>query len=154
GASYAEIEVVIHREQIIHSMVEWKDRTTIAQLSFPDMKLPIQYALTWPRRLEGLGAPLDFSRMRSMTFEEVEQGQFPAFELALYAGKSGRSYPTVLSAADEIAVAAFLAGKIRFIDIPPVIESALAAHNAIPVTELAAIAEADEWARRHTHDVI
>jgi 1-deoxy-D-xylulose-5-phosphate reductoisomerase len=151
---YEHIEVVIHREQIIHSMVEWIDRTTIAQLSVPDMKLPIQYALTYPQRVAGPCAPLDFSRLRQISFEELDPAQFPALALARQAGASRRTYPTVLSAADEIAVGAFLRDEIRFVDIAPIVESTLAAHSPIAVTELAVIAEADTWAREFTRNLI
>jgi len=151
---YDQIEVVIHREQIVHSMVEWNDRTTIAQLSFPDMKLPIQYALTYPRRLPGPCAPLDFRRMSRMSFEELDPDQFPAFKLARQAGIAGRTYPTVLSAADEIAVGAFLSGKIGFKQIASTIESAVSAHYPETVTDLDVVFEADRWARTYTNRLV
>jgi 1-deoxy-D-xylulose-5-phosphate reductoisomerase len=151
---YERIEAIIHREQIIHSMVEWNDRTTIAQISFPDMRLPIQYALTYPDRLPGPCAPIDFTRMTHMSFEEIAPGQFPALALARQAGIDGQTYPTVLSAADEVAVGAFLEGAIRFVDIPSVVESTLGAHHALPVTELDVIAEADRWARAYARELI
>lgn len=144
---YQQIEVVIHREQIVHSMVEWNDRTTIAQLSLPDMKLPIQYALTYPRRLAGPCAPLDFRRLAHMSFEDVDPDQFPAFRLAREAGRKGRTFPTVLSAADELAVGAFLDGKIGFHDIAAIVELALSAHQPSDVTDLDVVFAADRWAR-------
>ncbi len=147
---YDQIEVVIHREQIIHSMVEWADRTTIAQMSFPNMKLPIQYALTYPDRVPGPSAAIDFTRIPTMSFENVKPGQFPALALARDAGNRGQTYPTVLSAADEIAVAAFLDGQIAFTEIASVVESALAAHDPLPVTDLDVIHHADIWARSYT----
>jgi len=147
GVPFPDIEVVIHLEQIIHSMVEWNDRSTIAQLSFPSMTLPIQYALTWPERPEGSGEPIDFRRAGSLTFRELTPGQFPAFDLAKQAGERGQTLPTVLSAADEIAVAAFLDGRIRFVDIPAIVESTLAAHSPMDVTNLDIVFEADRWAR-------
>jgi 1-deoxy-D-xylulose-5-phosphate reductoisomerase len=151
---YDQIEVVIHREQIVHSMVEWNDRTTIAQLSFPDMKLPIQYALTYPRRLSGLCAPLDFTRISQMSFEVLDPNQFPAFNLARLAGNAGRTYPTVLSASDEVAVAAFLVGKIGFTQIASMVESAMSAHEPELVTDLDVVFEADRWAREYTNRII
>lgn len=151
---YDQIEVVIHREQIVHSMVEWNDRTTIAQLSFPDMKLPIQYALTYPRRLSGLCAPLDFTRISQMSFEVLDPNQFPAFNLARLAGNAGRTYPTVLSASDEVAVAAFLVGKIGFTQIASMVESAMSAHEPELVTDLDVVFEADRWAREYTNSII
>lgn len=151
---YDRIEVVIHREQIVHSMVEWNDRTTIAQLSFPDMKLPIQYALTYPRRLAGPCAPLDFKRLSQMSFEDLDPQQFPAFRLAREAGLKGHTYPTVLSAADEVAVGAFLSGKIGFNDIAAIVELALSAHEPNDVTDLDVVFAADRWARAHTDDLV
>jgi len=151
---YDQIEVVIHREQIVHSMVEWNDRTTIAQLSFPDMKLPIQYALTYPRRLSGLCAPLDFTRISQMSFEVLDPNQFPAFNLARLAGNAGRTYPTVLSASDEVAVAAFLVGKLGFTQIASMVESAMSAHEPELVTDLDVVFEADRWAREYTNRII
>ena len=135
-------------------MVEWNDRTTIAQLSFPNMMLPIQYALTWPDRPAGLCEPLDFARIPQMTFKELAPGQFPALELARQAGIAGQTMPTVLSAADEIAVAAFLEGRIRFVDIASVVESTLAAHDPVNVIDLDVIAHADHWARDYSRAVI
>ena len=151
---YDRIEVVIHREQIVHSLVEWDDRTTIAQLSFPDMKLPIQYALTHPRRLSGPCAPIDFRRLTQMSFEELDPAQFPAFRLAREAGLRGATYPTVLSAADEVAVGAFLAGRIGFNEIAAIVELALAAHLPEPVTDLDVVFAVDRWARDHADALV
>jgi len=151
---YEQIEVVIHREQIIHSMVEWADRSTIAQLSFPDMKLPIQYALTYPDRVPGPSAPIDFRKTPTMSFEELDSARFPALGLARQAGVDGKTFPTVLSAADEVAVEAFLRGQIRFVDIPALVESVLAAHQPVEVTDLDVIAEVDAWARAFTRTLI
>jgi 1-deoxy-D-xylulose-5-phosphate reductoisomerase len=152
--SYDQIEVVIHRESIIHSMVEWSDRNTIAQMSFPNMKLPIQYALTYPDRVPGPPVAIDFTRISTMSFENVKAGQFPALALARDAGNRGQTYPTVLSAADEIAVAAFLDGRISFTDIASVVETVLAAHHPLPVTDLDVIHHADTWARSYAADYL
>jgi 1-deoxy-D-xylulose-5-phosphate reductoisomerase len=151
---YEQIEVVVHREQIIHSMVEWADGATIAQLSFPDMRLPIQYALTYPDRVPGPCASLDFRRTTQMSFEELDLDQFPAVGLARRAGIDGKTYPTVLSAADEVAVEAFLNGRIQFVDIPAVVESALAAHAPVEITDLDVIADVDSWARAFARTLI
>jgi 1-deoxy-D-xylulose-5-phosphate reductoisomerase len=151
---FENIDVIVHRESIIHSMVEWNDRTTIAQMSFPNMMLPIQYALTWPDRPAGRCEPLDLGRIPPMTFQELAPGQFPALELARAAGIAGQTMPTVLSAADEIAVAAFLEGRIRFVDIASIAESTLSAHDPMPVTDLDVIAHADHWARDYSRAVI
>lgn len=149
-----QVDVVVHPEQYIHSMVEFADHSTIAQLSPPDMKLPIQYALTWPQHAPSVFTPMDFSAPFAMTFESPREDAFPALRLARESAKRGLTYPTVLSAADELAVEAFLRERIGFLDIPEVIESALAAHDGLPVTSLDVVREADAWARRITADLI
>ena len=148
GTPYEDIDVVVHPEQIIHSMVEFQDRSTIAQLSPPDMRLPIQYALTWPEHAPSTFAPLDFAAQRSLTFEAPDLERFPALRIAREAGMAGRTYPTVLSAADEIAVGAFLQGQIAFTDIPAIIQAVLDEHVPQEVTGLDVILDADRWARR------
>jgi len=144
---YEQIDIVVHPEQIIHSMVEFNDRSTIAQLSPPDMRLPIQYALTWPEHAPSSFAPLDFTRYPRLTFEQPDLDRFPALRIAREAGMAGRTYPTVLSAADEIAVEAFRKGHIGFTDIPALIECVLDRHEAQDVSDLDVILEADQWAR-------
>lgn len=144
-----QIDVVVHPEQIIHSLVEYEDGNTLAQLSNPDMRLPIQYALTWPGRLPFPAKPLDLPALASMHFESPDTERFPALRLAREAGRQGLTYPTVFSAADEVAVHAFAHGQIRFLDIPRVIEAALERHVARPVTSLDDVLEADTWARQH-----
>lgn len=151
---YDQIDIVIHPESIIHSMVEFNDRSTIAQLSPPDMRLPIQYALTWPEHTTSAFAPLDFATLTTMSFELPDTDRFPALRLAREAGEAGKTYPTVLSATDEIAVEAYRDGRIGFTDIPAVIESVLEAHNGMNVTDLEVIFEADRWARRRASDVV
>ncbi len=149
-----QVDVVVHPEQYIHSMVEFADHSTIAQLSPPDMKLPIQYALTWPQHAPSGFAPMDFSAPLSMTFEPPREDAFPALRLAREAAERGLTYPTVLSAADELAVEAFLQERIGILDIPVVIESALASHDGMAVTSLQVVREADAWARRITAELI
>ena len=144
---YEAIDVVVHPEQYIHSMVEFNDRSTIAQLSPPDMKLPIQYALTWPEHAPSDFAPLDFMTISTMSFELPDTDRFPALRLAREAGMAGDTYPTVLSAADEVAVEAFRERRIGFTDIPVVIEQTLEQHTPMPVRDLDAVLEADAWAR-------
>ena len=151
---YDQIDVVVHREQIIHSLVEWDDRSSIAQLSFPDMRLPIQYALTWPDRPVSPGSPLDFTRIAQMSFQLPNEEQFPLLRLARQAGIEGGTAPTVLSAADEVAVHAFLDGKIGFIDIPAIVQQTLDAHDTAGVTNLDVVFAADEWARAHARDLV
>jgi 1-deoxy-D-xylulose-5-phosphate reductoisomerase len=147
GAPYDQIDIVVHPEQIIHSMVEFQDRSTIAQMSPPDMRLPIQYALTWPEHAPSSFAPLDFTQHPRLTFEQPDLERFPALRIAREAGMAGRTYPTVLSAADEVAVDAFRAGRIGFTDIPALIQSVLDRHKPQPVTDLGVILAADQWAR-------
>ncbi len=142
------IDVVVHPEQIIHSLVEYEDGNTIAQLSNPDMRLPIQYALTWPGRLPFPAKPLDLPAIAGLSFEPPDVERFPALRLARESGAAGRTYPTVYSAADEVAVEAFASGRIGFIDIPAVIEATLDAHHATKVTSLQDVLDADAWARR------
>lgn len=148
------VDVVVHPEQYIHSMVEFADRSTIAQLSPPDMKLPIQYALTWPEHVQSHFAPMDFSKSFSMTFEPPRADAFPCLRLAREAAEQGLTYPTVLSAADEVAVEAFLNGQLKFPDIASVIESALGQHDGLAVTDLEVVGEADRWAREITRAII
>ncbi len=146
--SLDRIDVVVHPEQIIHSLVEYEDGNTMAQLSNPDMRLPIQYALTWPGRLPFPAQPLDLPSIAAMHFEPPDIERFPALRLAREAGAAGRTYPTVYSAADEIAVDAFATGRIAFIDIPRIIDATLNRHDGAEVASLDAVLEADAWARR------
>jgi 1-deoxy-D-xylulose-5-phosphate reductoisomerase len=151
---YDRIDVVVHPEQYIHSMVEFNDRSTIAQLSPPDMKLPIQYALTWPEHAASEFLPLDVTSAFTMSFEPPDTARFPALRLARQAGEAGGTYPTVLSAVDEIAVEAFRERRIGFTDIPVVIETVLGRHTSTPVTSLDVVLEADHWARSEAGRVI
>lgn len=151
---YDAIDVVVHPEQIIHSMVEFNDRSTIAQLSPPDMRLPIQYALTWPEHAPSTFAPVDFTSTSTLTFEQPDVDRFPSLRIARDAGRAGQTFPTVLSAADEIAVDAFRQGRIGFTDIPAVIEDVLGRHDGMGVTSLDEVLAADQWARTTTGHVI
>jgi 1-deoxy-D-xylulose-5-phosphate reductoisomerase len=146
GVDYGQIEVVVHPESIVHSLVEFIDGAQIAQLGLADMRLPIQYALSYPKRL-AMGEPrLELTEIGALHFEPPDLARFPALRLAREAGIAGRTYPTVLSAADEEAVGAFLAGELRFPDIPAVVAAVLDEHEPAPVT-LESIAHADRWAR-------
>ncbi len=145
---FDQIDIVIHPESIIHSLVEFVDGSTIAQLNQPDMRLPIQYALTWPRHHPGPVASLNLAEIGSLTFEEPDEDRFPALRLAREAGLSGDTYPTVYSAVDEISVEAFAHGRLRFTAIPRLIETVLSRHSATPVTSLDDVLDADQWARR------
>lgn len=148
-----KIEVVMHRESIVHSLVEFRDGSVKAQLGVPDMRLPIQCALTYPDRLPGLGLPrLDLKMVGALNFSSVDLKQFPCLGLALEAGRRGGTYPAVLAAADEVAVRHFLAGHIRFLDISYAIADTLAAHVPAQEPDLQQVLEADAWARSYTEE--
>ena len=147
-APYESIEVIVHRESIIHSMVQFTDGSIKAQLSLPDMRLPIQYAMTYPQRWGNpFAAELDWSRVKALTFEEVDQDKFPCLRLAIKAGQRGSTFPAVLSAADDVAVGLFLSGYIGFLDIARIIEATLERHLAVDSPSIEDILSADNWAR-------
>lgn len=147
GVPYSKIEVVVHPQSIIHSMVEFTDGSLIAQMSAPDMRLPIQYALIGLERAENNWKKLSFSEGMSLSFEKVDEKRFPLLSLAYEAGGSGGTFPAVLSAADEAAVEMFLAGKIKFGEIFKVINSVLKKHEWIKKPTIEDIIEADRWAK-------
>ena len=143
-----KIEIVIHPQSIIHSLVEFIDGSLKAQLSVPDMRFPIQYALYYPKRLANSRLPrIDLARLNSLTFEKINYSTFPCLELALDAGKKGGTYPAVLCAADEIAVELFLEQHISFPDIAEIIASTISLHQGIANPTLDEILAADAWAR-------
>ena len=145
---FDRIDVLVHPQSIIHSMVEFVDGSIKAQLSYPDMRLPIQYALSHPERLSNPRLPrLDWSLVRSLDFEPPDYGRFPCLGLAIEAGKQGGTCPAVLCAADEVAVELFLAGRIRFTDIAGAIERTLEQHRVIAQPTLEEIEVADAWGR-------
>jgi len=142
------IDILIHRESIIHSLVEFSDGSIKAQLSPPDMRLPIQYALSHPERWRGEEWPhLDLAQMGRLHFEAPDFSRFPCLKLALEAGERGGSYPTVLAAADEVAVERFLSGDIGFMDIPRVLEATLSRHDAVSNPSIDEVLDIDAWAR-------
>jgi 1-deoxy-D-xylulose-5-phosphate reductoisomerase len=146
--SIDSITVLIHPQSIVHSMVEFADGSVKAQLSCPDMRLPIQYALTYPERLDNTGLPrLDWPHFADLTFELPDTDRFPCLRLAIDAGKQGGNSPAVLCAADEVAVGLFLAGRLGFTDIPRLIEQTLAKHTNISHPSLEDIMAAGNWAR-------
>lgn len=148
GVPLERIQVVMHRESIVHSLVEFVDGSVKAQLGMPDMRLPIQAALTHPERLPSPLAPgLDLASIGSLTFAPPDFERYPCLALALEAGRRDGTVPAVLAAADEVAVDRFLAGEIRFDEIAPVIESVLAAHAPVADPSIEDILAADEWAR-------
>ncbi len=140
------IEVLIHPESIIHSMVEYIDGVIMAQLGIPDMRIPIAYALSFPERLEIGLEPLDLSRIGKLTFEKPDRERFPTLNLAYKAIEKGKTYPAVLNAANEIAVHAFLEGKISFVEIPKIVSTVMKLHEPYDVT-LDTVLKADQWAR-------
>jgi len=143
-----KIEVVIHPESIIHSMVEFCDGSVIAQLSPPDMRTPIQYALTYPQRLPGISRRLNLTTPLSFNFQPPDFDRFPALRLAYDVARRGGTLGAVLNAANEAAVAAFVAGKIRFGEIPRLVERTIADHRLQPTPTLDDLMDADRWARR------
>ena len=151
---YPSIGVVIHPESIIHSIVEYEDGSQIAQLSLPDMRLPIQYALTYPKHISGQCRRLNLHEIGSLTFLPVELERYPALKMAREAGVRGKSYPTVLSAADEVAVDAFLSGAIRFLEIVSIVAATLEAHTEIAIDSLEAVVAVDAWSRKYAAGLI
>ena len=150
GLDYDQIEIVIHPQSIIHSMVELEDSSVLAQLGWPDMKLPILYCLSWPNRLRTQWKRLDLAEIRELTFRNPDTNKYPCMELAYEAGRAGGTMPAVLNAANEEAVAQFLEEKIHFLDIPKVIEAACERHkNELKKQPtLNDILEVDAWARK------
>jgi 1-deoxy-D-xylulose-5-phosphate reductoisomerase len=142
-----QVDVVIHPQSIVHSLVEYVDRAMIAQLSYPDMCLPIQYAMTYPERVPGRLASLDLAKARTLEFYEPDFRRFPCLGLAREASRKGSTWPTVLNAADEVAVYAFLNGQVPFTAIPRVVEKTLSKHKGSARMSLDSILEADRWAR-------
>jgi 1-deoxy-D-xylulose-5-phosphate reductoisomerase len=146
--SYSRIVVVIHPQSVVHSIVDFVDGSSKAQLSMPDMRLPIQYALTYPERWAGpFRWEIDYAELGSLEFEKVDLERFRCLGLAIDAGKKGGTYPAVLSAADEVAVDLFLGRRIGFMDIPAVIDGALADHSAVEDPTIDDVLAADAWAR-------
>ena len=151
---FNKIEILIHPQSIVHSLVEFRDGSLKAQLSFPDMRLPIQYALSYPRRLPNTKLPrLDLVQVNSLTFEPINYADFPCLELALEAGKKGGTYPAVLCAADEVAVELFLNIRISFPDIARVIARTISLHQGVASPTLDDILAADSWARETAHKI-
>jgi 1-deoxy-D-xylulose-5-phosphate reductoisomerase len=150
---FSDIQVVIHPQSIIHSMVEFVDGTVKAQLSFPDMRLPIQYALTYPHRLYSPLPKLNFPQIQNLSFKSPDLGRFPCLRLAIEAGMAGGTYPAALCAADEVAVELFLSRKIGFMDIPKLIEGVLERHHNITHPSLEEILSTDLWAREAIYDL-
>ncbi|MFZ6016110.1 MAG: 1-deoxy-D-xylulose-5-phosphate reductoisomerase [Nitrospirota bacterium] len=154
GIPPERIDVLIHPQSIVHSIVEFNDRTCIAQLSVPDMKGPIAYALSYPERLDDIVIGLDLERIPSITFRRPNNECFPCLSYAYRAIEAGGTMPSVLNAANEVAVGAFLYNKIRFNDIPVIIKKTMDCHVPQIETELDAVIEADRWAREKAEEII
>lgn len=154
GVPSSQIDVLIHPESIVHSMVEFVDGSHLAHLGITDMRLPIQYALSYPDRLVNHLPTLDLARMSRLHFEKSNPRRFPCLELGYSASKTGGTMPAVLNAANEIAVSSFLGSEIRFTDIPRVIEKTMSKHKTVKNPGLDAVLDADQWARERAVDVI
>ncbi len=148
GVEMKRVEVIVHPQSIVHSMVEFADGSVLAQLSHSDMCFPIQYAVTWPDRVPNSLAPLDFGKLAKLEFVAPRYDDFPALHLARRAGETGGTLPAVLNAANEMAVSAFLDEKIRFPQIWKTVEAVMNKHSAIAQPDLDAILAVDQWARR------
>ncbi len=151
---YDRIDVTVHPQSVVHSMVEFVDGSTIAQASPPDMRLPISLGLAWPERVPGVGTPLDWSAAHTWTFEPLDDAAFPAVALAKRVGRAGSTYPAVFNAANEQAVAAFHAGAIGYLDIVGTVERVVDLHE--PAAELTrdSLTEAERWARETADRII
>ncbi|MGI8435616.1 MAG: 1-deoxy-D-xylulose-5-phosphate reductoisomerase [Chthoniobacterales bacterium] len=143
----ARVEVVVHPQSIVHSMVEFIDGSILAQLSHSDMCFPIQYAVTWPDRVPNSLRPLDFGQLRQLDFETPRYDDFPALNLARQAGEAGGTLPAVLNAANEVAVSEFLADRLPFPGIWQLVEEVMNRHAHVAEPDLDAILAADQWAR-------
>lgn len=146
-AAPSQVEVVIHPQSVIHSLVDYVDGSVLAQLGNPDMRTPIAHALAWPERVDSGVAPLDLFRVGRLDFQEPDEGRFPCLRLARQAAEAGGSAPAMLNAANEIAVAAFLERRIRFTEIASIIDEVLNREAALAVESLDAVVEADARAR-------
>jgi 1-deoxy-D-xylulose-5-phosphate reductoisomerase len=152
GVSADRIDVVIHPQSIVHSMVELTDGSVIAQLGVTDMRLPIQYACSYPERWEGRLPTLDLLRAGRLEFSAPDHDRFPCLDLAYRALREGGTLPAVLNAANEVAVEAFLDGRLRFTSIARVVEKTMDAHKGEPVSNLRVVKTADAWARQYARE--
>jgi 1-deoxy-D-xylulose-5-phosphate reductoisomerase len=155
GIGFESIDVVVHRQSVIHSMVEFTDGSTIAQASPPDMRIPIALALGWPDRVPAAAAPVDWTMAQTWTFEPLDEEAFPAVPLARQAGAAGGTVPAVYNAANEVCVAAFLAGQIPFAGIVDTVAQVVSDHqySAGGAVELADVLAADGWARDRAREL-
>ncbi len=147
GLPWERLDAVLHPQALIHALVTFRDGSTVLQAAPADMRLPIQLALSWPARWSAAVGPLEPTALAGLSFEPLARGAFPAFELALAAGRVGGTAPCALNAADEVAVGAFLDGAIALGQVPEVIEAVLAAHDVQAVDSVEQLMEVDAWAR-------
>jgi len=154
GVEMKRVEVVIHPQSIVHSMIEFADGSTLAQLSYSDMCFPIQYAVTWPDRVPNTLPPLDFGKVSKLEFFAPRYEDFPALNLARQAGETGGTLPAVLNAANEIAVAAFLQRQVGFPRIWQIVEDVMNRHESVAHPDLDAILRADQWARAEATKIV
>jgi 1-deoxy-D-xylulose-5-phosphate reductoisomerase len=154
GVEMDRVDVIVHPQSIVHSMVEFIDHSVLAQLSHSDMCFPIQYAVTWPHRVPNRLAPLDFAKLAKLDFEAPRHADFPALALARRAGETGGTLPAVLNAANEVAVAAFLERRLSFPDIWHTVARTMDAHEPVPRPSLDQILAADAWARDTAGEVL
>ncbi len=154
GLPYEKIKVVIHPQSIIHSLVEFHDKSIIAQIGLPDMKTPIQYALSYPKRLESMQKSLNLAEIKNLEFKEADFEMFPCLKYAYEAGNAGGTLPAVMNAANEIAVHAFLESKIRFLDIQRIIRKMMDEHKNIKNPNFGEILEVDKKTKEKTRKVI
>ncbi|MCD8067589.1 MAG: 1-deoxy-D-xylulose-5-phosphate reductoisomerase, partial [Lachnospiraceae bacterium] len=150
---YDQIQVVVHPQSVIHSMVEYEDGAVMAQLGTPDMKLPIQYALFYPDRKPLAGERLDFYRLGQLTFEAPDTDTFRALKLAVNAGRTGGTMPTVFNAANEMAVSLFLQKKISFLKITDIIEACMERHMPVPDPDVEEILSAEQETYAHIREM-
>jgi len=154
GVPYDRIEVVVHPQSVVHAMVEWRDGSTVAQLSRPDMRLPIGLALGWPERSERPVGQLDWSRAATLEFQPVDRATFPLLDLAVRAGRLAGTAPAALNAANEEAVSAFLAGRLPFPGIAAVVSRVLDEHRPPARLDLAAVLQAERWSRDRARTLV
>ena len=153
NTTFDKIDVIIHRESIIHSMVEFNDGAVLAQMSYPSMELPIALALCYPERITSNVKSLDFATLKNLSFESLDHQRFPCFDLVLTAAKAGADYPAVANGANEMAVKLFLEGKIGYNDIYKAIYGALQAHYGGHHIDFEHLQEADEFARNYVKEL-
>jgi len=154
GVSHEKIEIIVHPQAIIHSMIEFIDGVIMAQLSITDMRIPIQYAISYPKRLSNILPSVDFCKLKSLDFEKPDLIRFPCLGLAYWAAQSGGTAPCVLNAANETSVAEFLNGRLKFLAIPKVIEKVLSKHRNIKSPNLNEILATHRWAREEAVKII